>query len=151
MELLSFGDKHWSAEIAEITGQQEYQTCEIQIIDPSKVERGEYDIDTGEQEITLLPGYELYAGQARFIPVRRAVNYEGATQNNSKAISAIRVQVTSQELPVRLPKGTTAKITSAPRNPMLETLVLYLSTAVQGSSAATRTLEFNVDGDAVYG
>lgn len=149
--MLAF-DKGWALEIAEESGKAEYQTCEIEVTDPTKYVAGEYDIDTGLYgDPTILPGYMIYEGQARFIGVRRAVNYEGATQNNSKAINAIRVQLPHGVAPIRLVKGTMGKITSAPLNPMLETLVLYMASAIQGSSAATRTLEFNVDGDAVYG
>lgn len=140
--------KPWFEEIAEITQRAEFQTCEIEIVDTSKIET-EWNFDTREYDEVFLPGYLVYSGQARLIAVRRGVNYEGATQHNSKVITAIRVQIPHKEAPIRLRKSFSAKVTSAPHNPTLETYVFTLASDVHGSSAATRTLEFNLDGDSV--
>lgn len=142
--MLKFDSKHWSQEIAKETGKPEYQTSEIVISDPSLI-TSEYNMDTGKYEET--GDGTLYTGRARVIAVRRGVNYEGANQDNSKVITAIRVQIPGQELPVTLRKGCTAKVTSAPYNRTLESYVFYLASDVHGSSAATRTFEFNLDGD----
>lgn len=140
--------KTWFEEIAEITESEEYQTCEVEIVDPTKVE-SEWDFEAKEYVDVILPGYEVYTGRARLIPVRRGVNYEGATQHNSKVITAIRIQLPHKEAPIRLRKSFSARVTSAPHNPTLETYVFTLASDVHGSSAATRTLEFNLDGDSV--
>lgn len=142
--VLKFDTMHWSQEIAAETGKPEYQTCEIVITDPSLV-TVEYDIDTAVS--TETGDGTLYEGQARLIAVRRGVNYEGASQGNSKTITSIRIQIPGQELPVTLRKGTTAVVTSAPLNRTLENYLFYLASDVHGSSAATRTFEFNLDGD----
>lgn len=148
--MLKFDSSHWSQEISEVTGQSEYQTCTVRIVDPSKITT-EYNIDTAETTEVFNPGYELYSGQARVIPVRRSVNYEGASQNNSKSIVAIRVQIPGQSLPSRIQRGVVAEVTDAPYNRTLESYQFYLVSDVHGSSAATRTLEFNIDGDSVNG
>lgn len=146
--MLKFGGKHWSQEIADITGSAEFQTCEIEIIDPAEVEV-EFDFDTGEYTEKVGDDAIVYEGQARLISVRRGVNYEGALQDNSKTITAIRVQIPHGVAPFRLQKSFTMRVTSAPLNPTLETYVFTLGSDVHGSSAATRTLEFNLDGDSV--
>lgn len=146
--MLDFGGKHWSQEVAEVSGSEEFQTCEMQIIDPSQIET-DYDIETGVE--TILGDGVIYDGRARLIGVRRGVNYEGATQNNSKVITAIRVQLPHSALPQRLEKGFMGKVISSPLNPSLSQYVYTLASGLQGASAGSRTLEFNVDGDAVYG
>lgn len=146
--MLDFGGKHWSQEVAEVSGRAEFQTCTMQIIDPSLIDV-DYDIDTGIE--TVVGDGVIYDGQARLIGVRRGVNYEGANQGNSKVITAIRVQLPHDALPQRLEKGFMGKVTAAPLNPSLTQYVYTLASALQGSSAGSRTLEFNVDGDAIYG
>lgn len=148
MGLLDFGGKHWSQEVAEVSGRAEFQTCTMQIIDPSLIDV-DYDIDTGIE--TVVGDGVIYEGQARLIGVRSATNYEGATQGNSKANKSLRVQLPHDSLPMRLEKGFIGKVTSAPLNPSLTGYVYYLMTGIQGASAGSRTLEFNVDGDAVFG
>lgn len=150
MGLLDFGGKHWSQEVAEVSGHSDFQTCEFQLLDPNKIEYS-YDIETGLDTEVLPPEAILYEGQARLIGVRSATNYEGATQGNSKANKSLRVQFPHGVLPQRLEKGFVGKVTSAPLNPSLTGYIYYLMTGIQGSSAGSRTLEFNVDGDAVFG
>lgn len=145
--MLDFGGKHWSQEIAEETGKREYQTCEIRITDPTQI-TGDYDVDTAQW--TETGDGTLYEGQARLIAVRRGVNYEGANQNNSKVITSIRIQIPHDALPVTVRKGCTAVVTSAPLNPTLESYVFYSSSDVHGSSAASRTFEFSLDGDTAH-
>lgn len=148
--MLSFTTTHWSQEVAAASGTEEFQTCTIQILNPALIDT-DYDIETGQETEQLLQGAILYEGQARLIGVRRGVNYEGATQGNSKTITAIRVQLPHSALPQRLEKGFVGRITLAPFNPSLTEYVYYLASGLQGASAGSRTLEFNVDGDAVYG
>lgn len=150
MDLLDFGGKHWSQEVAEVSGQEEFQTCTFQILDPNLIVT-DYDIDTGVETEVIPPEAIIYDGQARLIGVRRSTNYEGATQGNSKATTSLRVQLPHDALPMRLEKGFMGKVTDAPLNPSLTGYVYYLLSGIQGASAGSRTLEFNVDGDAVYG
>lgn len=141
-------DKPWFDQIAEVTGSSEYQTCEVEIIDVDLVE-SKWDFDEGEYVEVIQPGAVIYEGQARLIAVRRGVNYEGSLQHNSKVITSIRIQLPQDAAPVRLRKSFTARVTSAPNTPTLESYVYTLASDVQGSSSATRTLEFNLDGDSV--
>lgn len=146
--MLDFGGKHWSLEVAEVSGRPEFQTCTFQIVDPSLIDI-DYDIDTGVETVT--GDGVIYEGQARLIGVRSATNYEGATQGNSKANKSLRVQLPHDALPERLEKGFIGRVLEAPLNPSLTNYVYYLLSGIQGASAGSRTLEFNVDGDAVYG
>lgn len=147
--MLSF-DKTWFEEIGEITSDAEYQTCEVEFTDPAKVSV-KHNPDTGEKTVVKQPGSVLYSGQARLIAVRRGVNYEGATQKNSKTITGIRVQTPMKSLPFSVVKSMKAVVTSASYNPTLERYVFTLSSDIHGSSAAARTFEFNVDGDSQNG
>lgn len=148
MELLDFTTDHWSKEIGDVTESPEFQTCTVQIVDPTQIEV-DYNVDTGET--TETGDGKIYEGRARLIAVRRGVNFEGSNQGNSKVITAIRVQIPRGELPIRVKKGTVARVLSAPMNPTLETYVFYMSSDVHGSSAASRTFEFNLDGDTTHG
>ena len=146
--MLSFEGKTWDERIAAKTGQRKYQQATVELVDPSLVDT-EYDIETGWSNPT---NYGLiYSGQARVIAVRRGSNYEGSLQGNSKTITAIRVQLPGGSLPETLRKGVMAKVIDSPRNRTLEGYIYTLASDFHGSSAATRTLEFNLDGDSAHG
>lgn len=146
--MLSFDGKSWDERIAAKTGQRKYQQATVELVDPKLVDT-EYDIETGWSAPTN--NGIIYEGQARVIAVRRGTNYEGSLQGNSKTITSVRVQLPGDSLPQTVRKGVKMRVTDSPRNRTLEGYVYTLASDFHGSSAATRTLEFNLDGDSTHG
>lgn len=137
----------WSDEVAEITGQEEFQRARIRIEDPSLV-TSVYDVETAEWTITGDP--VIYPvgdenGQARIIGVRWGVQSGGESQANATTLSAIRVQI-PQHAVGRVKKGCKVFVDSAP-NMVLTNYIFTVTSDMQGSSAATRTFECALDID----
>lgn len=147
--MLKFSGKHWSETIADITSRSEYQTAVVRLEDPDLlIPVGEYDIESGEQEFTGDP--VVYEGQARIIGVRWGVGSGGESQANAKSVKAIRVQFPPQAVE-RVRKGFALYVTECDRNPVLTEYVFLATNDFQGSSAATRTVEFALDSDVEAG
>lgn len=135
----------WTDEIAELTTDPEYQNATVRIYDPSLVTET-YDISTGVWNVT--GNGDLYSGQARVVDIRWGVNRENSDTGNPTTIKNIRVQLPKNILG-RLKRGMKMVVTSCTDNPSLETFLFSVSTDIQGSNAASRTIEFAVDGDLV--
>lgn len=148
MNLSGLFNKDWAEEIAEVSTRPEFQTSEIEIVDPSLIET-EWDFETGDEIVT--GDGVIYAGRARVIGISGGNNQNGA-QYNPTTLIGVRVQIPREgttSLEVR--KGMTARVTSAPRQPRLMDYVFTAVSDFQGSSSAARTFEFFVDGDSVHG
>ena len=142
----------WADAIAEITTDVEFQNATIVIIDESLV-TSTYNIDTGVTTVTGDP--RVYQGQARVKPMRAPVNREGSAVANSNAITSVRVQLpqmvdfSQTSTPeYRTKRGWKMLVLTAPKNLSLLDYWFSLEEGLQGASAASRTLEFMVDGDA---
>lgn len=137
----------WADEISELSTLPEFQTAEVEIIDPSLVE-SEYDIETGET-ITVGDGV-IYSGRARVISSSRGSDAQGSGQFNPTALESVRVQLPREgttDLAIR--KGCFLKVTAAPRQPRLTDYVFTALNDFQGASSAARTIDFVVDMDSV--
>lgn len=143
--MLSFGGKHWSEIISEVTSQPQFQTATVRLEDPSiLVSTGDIDPDTWEETYTGDP--VIYEGPARIVGVRWGVGSGGESQANSKTLKAIRVQFPPQAVG-RVKKACVLYVTECERNPVLTEFAFVTTNDFQGSSAATRTIEFSLDGD----
>lgn len=140
--------KTWAEEIADVTGDREYQTCDIEIADYTDVTTTR-DWVTGETVTTGEP-IGIYTGQARIVGVRSATLIEGVDQSNATSLKSVRLQVPRKAIG-HLSRGQYVRITSAPQNPTLERYVYKVNSDFQGSSAATRTFEIGVDLDSEWG
>lgn len=138
-----FSDGLWQDEVAAVSTLPEFQQAVIRIEDESLLVKGEYDIETGEQEITGDP--VVYSGRARVIGVRWGVFSGGEAQANATTITAIRVQI-PQHATGRVKRGCKVFIESAP-NDVLTSFVFNVTSDMQGSSAAARTFECALDLD----
>lgn len=141
----SFRVDNWAAEIAKTTTDKEYQSVEIEILDPN-ASRGDYDRETATWARPVVE--PLYKGQARIIQVSRGVQNKGDGQANPHTYITTRVQLPHGALPVRVKRGTPVYVTSAPNNRALETMVFRVTSDMQGGSTASRTFEVAADGDA---
>lgn len=135
---------NWAQDVADISTLPEFQTATVRLEDPSLLVVGEYDIETGEQEISGDP--VVYRGQARIIGVRWGVESGGGSQANSKTIKAIRIQFPYNAVG-RVRKGFVAYVEDGGRNPNLENYLFTGASDIQGSASAARTVEFYVDSD----
>lgn len=142
--MLTFSN--WTDEIAAISGSEEFQKATVRIWDPELIVKGEYDFETGAQEIT--DDGTVYEGRARVIPMRWNVNHEGSETANSSAWTAVLVQLPKGSL-LRVNRGVRMQVTACEDNPSLLSYLFTVNSDLQGSNAASRTFEFAVDGDGV--
>lgn len=138
--------KNWNDEIAEITGQAEYQTCTITIIDPELMVGGVYNPSDNTYSPITEDG-EVYSGQARFIPIRAGLQQGGESQANATTIRNVRFQLPQFDGPLYIRKGLNVQFSTAPRNPSLVGRWATVMDDFQGSSAATRTFTAVMDID----
>lgn len=134
--------RHWTDEIARVSTRPEYQTAKVRIIDPSAVEK-EYDVDAGT--VTIIGDGTVYHGQARIIGIRWAVYSGGESQANAKSLKSIRIQL-PQDAVGRVRTGFSV-IVEESRNTVLTDYVFFVSSDLQGSSDAARTIECSLDND----
>lgn len=138
--------------IADTSTRSEFQTARIRIEDPSLFTESDYDIETGEWELSGNP--VIYPvgtedGRARIIGVRWGVQTGGESQANSTTISSIRVQLPRGGVD-RVKRGCKVFVESAP-NPVLQGYVFTVTSDMQGASDAARTLECALDLDSIRG
>lgn len=133
-------------EIAEVSTDEEYQNATVRLIDPSLVTGGVYDVETDTYSEEDASSAVLWAGRARIIGVRWGVNRENNDTGNSSTLTTIRVQFPKSAIG-RTKRGCLMTVTSCESNPTLETYLFKTTSDLQGSHAASRTLEFSVDGD----
>lgn len=97
--------------------------------------------------ITVPVETEVYAGQARFIPVRAGVWQGGGAQVNATTIRSVRFQLKRSAMSTRIHAGAIITITSAPFNPNLEGRTAKVDDDFQGATTATRTVHAMMDAD----
>lgn len=143
----------WTDEIAEISTLPEYQTAVIKIVDPSSGNRT-YNPDTNTWTGSL--GASVYEGQARIIGIRWSVFYGGEASANAQNITGVRVQLPREKdggtsTFSRIRRGYKMFVTDCPQTPVLKDMIFSVSSDFQGSSSASRTIEFALDGDVAKG
>ena len=138
-------DKHWSDEIAEVTESSEYQTAIIRIYDTTNMTGDPYDIETGTggPQPTM-----VWEGQARFVGFRAAIDAYNQEQANKSSIQTVRIQI-PQHATGLVHRNWKVFFVEVPKNPSLMRRTATITSDIQGASAATRTFEAAVDGDAV--
>ena len=144
----------WTEEIAEVSTLPEFQNLTVKIIDPSKVEGLEYDIDTGVIKYTF--DGTIWTGQARLVAIRWGVNRENSETANSNTIVSIQVQFphdvnfdTEAEPRYLLQRGITMTIVESPGNSALLNRVFTVTSDIQSGATAARTIEFASSAEAV--
>lgn len=167
----SFGTTDWAETISRVSTRPEFQNALIRIVDTSLIEYGEYDIETGTQDVT--GDGVVYRGRARLIPVRWGTFTGGESQANSATLSAVRIQIprldntesedfggepfgeeefgANSTLTLRVKRGCKVFVETCERNPVLEDLVFNITSDLQGSMSAARTFEAALDGDVSIG
>ena len=144
----------WAQEIADESTRSEYQNATVSLIDPALVV-STYDIATGVT--TTTDDGVVWIGQARIIDVRWGTNRENSDTLNADTNVSVRVQFPSDpdfsrsgvdgEYMVR--RGMKLKVISSPRNRSLERRIMACTSDIQGSMAASRTVQFSTDVDSV--
>lgn len=140
-----FDYEDYSAEIAEITGDREWQNCTIRIIDNRIA--GESNIETGEIEGAA--PVKVYEGQARVQTNRAGVDSYNQQQANKVTLESLRIQLPEDAKEIIFHRGWKVYFLDVPRNPALKRRVATVSEDSQGSHAATRNFDAFIDGDAV--
>lgn len=130
----------WAQEIADVTGEPDYQNCEIQIRNPELVVRTGNPID----------GYEysgnpvLHTCRARIIGIRAALDIMAGTTANPSGSKSVRVQIPYAEYPHRINRGFQLRVTDGGRNPVLEQYVLTVESDFNAGNQATQTIECSI-------
>jgi hypothetical protein len=145
--MLSFGDKTWTDEIAEVTGDSEYQNVAVTLNQPGVVSG--YDIDTNTPTYSQAP-VVVYSGQARLKPIRWGVNRENSETSNPTTLKSVLVQFPKGAEFVEYPRrGFTLTVDLPVENPLLSNRLFTLTSTLQGSAKATTAFEFMYDEDVV--
>ncbi len=132
----------WVQTIADVSGSAEFQTAQVELRNPSLVSRV-FNEATGTYTMTGDP--VVWSGQGRFIGVRTSVAQAAGNDKNPTSIQSGRLQIPYGAYPGRITRGWQVRIVSAPRNPALSNVLFTVNNDIQGSSAATRTLELVID------
>lgn len=142
-----FGLEHWSAEIANITGQAQFQSAVVRIVRAAP--GGEWNIETGERENEPQDTL-LYEGQARIIGMNASSYVQGDAQENATSLTSVRVQIPRFAVGV-VEQGLAVYFISTPQNPALAGRQARITSDFQGASAATRTFSCSFDMDTADG
>lgn len=102
---------------------------------------------TDERWAVLPVDFTVYAGQARYIPVRAGVWQGGEAQVNATTIRAVRFQLPRAQRTLRIHAGAIVTIVSAPFNQNLNGRTAKVMEDFQGSTTATRTFHGMMDAD----
>ena len=162
----------WAADIARISTRPEFQNATIRIEDPSLAE----PVENEAGEWVYPPGADtvVYEGRARLIGIRWGVSTGGEGRSNADTETAIRIQLPrtyTQDGPVygdggygdepyggdipgtfiRIKKGAVVYVTECEQNPVLTEFSFRVTSDMQGSSAASRTLEAELSSDVQVG
>lgn len=139
--MISF-DIDWAQEIADVSGDEEYQSAMIAIIDPDRIVR------TG----SITTGYEydsseatLWTGQARVASTRSDVAAGGTTSTNPTSIKAMRIQIPYDRDFMRVRRGWQVRVTDGGRNARLEQYLFAVESDVNSSHVASLTFNCTVD------
>lgn len=137
----------WTDEIASVS--ELYQNATVTLLDDSLVTK-EYVTDVGW---VITGDAEFWTGQARIMPMRWGVNRENSDFGNSLTQTAVLVQFEKNTNfgatpdPFRIKRGVGMIVNACPDNPSLLSMYFRSGAEVQGSNAASRTIEFSVSGD----
>lgn len=141
----------WYDRIRQETEKPEYQTAIIKILDRSLVTEGEYNFDTGEWDGAVNPeDATVYEGRARIITTRWGVDRNEDKFANPDTLMPVRIQLPRDDLPGMVRKGCIVVIFSAP-NQALVGRPMSVTMDFHGSSAASRTIQCRISGDAIDG
>ena len=142
----------WNKRIAAISTRPKHQTLEVKLIDPALVEET-YNITTGVTTVTADGVMRTF--QARVIDVGWGATHENTVTTNASTVTTIRVQFPFNQnfgtvaAPIyRIRRGVMLKVLTSPDNPSLVERAFTCTSDIQGGAAASRTLEFSLDGDA---
>lgn len=133
---------NWTDEIAEVS--EQYQNAEVELLDPSLVTYGPFDPVTNKRTSTGDP--LVWEGFARIIPPRWGVNRQGSDTGNASTQTSVLIQFPKKAFG-RVKRGMKLTVVTCEDNPGLETMLFKVTSGLQGSNAASRTVEFAVDGD----
>lgn len=132
----------WAQEVADISGDSEYQNAQVEIRNPALVTR---TYNEANNTFTETGNPVVWSGQARFIGVRTSVAQAAGNDKNPTSIQSGRLQIPYGAYPGRINRGWQVRIVSCPRNQAIEDVLFTVNNDVQGSSAASRTLELAID------
>lgn len=133
----------WAAEIAEVSGDEEYQRCRIQIRNPDLRAR------VGDIEA----GYHwegdpvIWVGQARIVGVRAAMDILAGNAADPSGSKTVRVQIPyeiMEGLTGRIRRGWQIRVLDGGRNPKLKHYVLTIESDFNSGNVASPVLECSI-------
>lgn len=145
--MMSFSDKSWTDEIAEVTGDPEYQNVSVTLNQPGVISG--YDVDTNLPTYSQQP-VVVYTGQARLKPIRWGMNKENNEGSNPTTLKSVLVQFPKNAEFQGYPRrGFTLTVETPVENPLLSNRLFTLTSTLQGGAKATTAFEFMYDEDVV--
>ena len=148
--------KQWVEEIEELSSLPEFQTCAIEIHDPTAV-TSTYDVDT-DTWVTVGDGRIVFADgekqtRARVIGIRADRSESGGATDNPTGVQAIRVQFPFSQYQGRVMKDWQIRVVDGARNPALEGYLFAVTADTFSGNRASHTIHasVNVESEATWG
>ena len=136
-----FAGENWAAEIAAVSGDPEFQNCEIQIRNPDLIVTTR-DMLTG---ITTQTGNPvLWQGRARIVGVRSALDISPGTTATPSGTKSVRVVIPYGAYTGRINRGWQVRVIDGGRNPQLERYVLFVESDFNSGNVASFTIECSI-------
>lgn len=131
----------WAQEIADVSGDEEYQNAQIEIRNPELL------VPTGniEDGYTFTGDPVVWSGQARVASTRTDVSAGGTTSTNPTSIKAMRVQIPYDKDFTRVLRGWEVRVTDGGRNDRLKEYLFMIESDVNSSHVASLTFNTTVD------
>lgn len=127
----------WADTIASVSA--DYMNATVSLIDPSLVS-STFDVDTNAYVKTGNP--VVASGiPARIQPIRLSVDNRGGTSGNPSGEVRMRVQFARDAYEGKIQRGWQVRVTSATRNPELESYLIVIDAVVGSSWRATTVVE----------
>jgi Family of unknown function (DUF6093) len=134
-------DVEWAQEVADVSGDQIYQNCAVEVRNPTLLTRVG-SITTG---YTYTGDPVMWSGQARVASTRSSVNNGGATSTDPTSIKQMRVQIPYDAAFTRVQRGWQIRVTDGGRNPRLEDYLFTVESDVNSSHVGSLTFDCSID------
>lgn len=134
----------WEDEIAEVSGDPEYQNAEIEIRNPaaSVVTR---DIDAGPSATTSTGDPVVYTRQARVSNTRSNFVVGGSSSIDPTGVKSMIIQIPYEKDLTRIRRGWQVRFTDGGRNDRLKDYLFVVESDVDSSHVASITFNVSID------
>lgn len=136
-----FDGENWAAEIAAVSGDPEFQNCEIQIRNPNLMTVTPDILDGG---VVIVGNPVVWQGRARVVGVRSALDISPGTSATPSGTKSVRVQIPYGTYVGRINRGWQIRVIDGGRNVNLERYVLFVESDFNSGNVASPVIECSI-------